>query len=170
MPAPEPGEVPMEELTLTEKGWPRPRTPHYGGLPVPWVSPMEQLKRTDPDRMHEVVDHALCQICGLPHEPNSTVYLFANEEVVPHDIAMKWIQAMDNAILHEQCFKLAYGRCPALRNLRMEYMLQVFTAPIETIKIYTIPAGTQFNDQSEEQVLGVDGAYVTHIATYSRPG
>jgi hypothetical protein len=153
----------------TEKGWPRPRSPFYGGLPVPWVSPIDELKRTHPGRMAEVVENALCQICGLPHEPDATVYLLVNEANVPDDLETKWLQAMDNAVMHEQCFKLAYGRCPALRELRMEYRLQVFTAPRSSVMIHNIPVGTEFDDQYEERVLGVDGANVTLVATLSRP-
>lgn len=141
-------------IPLTEKGWPRPLV-GADKLPVPWVSPPADLSQVIPERMSEVVDYGLCQICGLEPEPNEKVYLFVNLESGPKPEQMedKIVQAMDNAILHERCMRLAIGRCPCLKKLRANKMLVMYSTVYSNVKIFTA--------DDDGDILGVDGELVT---------
>ena len=147
-----------DELTYTDVGWPR---PIIGGWPIPWVTPAENLKQTDPDRMTEVVDYALCQVCGLGHNPMSFVYFFVNLEVgpIPDSLEDKMVQAMDNAVLHERCMKLATGRCPALRDLIERSKLVMYRSRWKNVKIHEIPEEVE-HDKREAFVLCIAGEEV----------
>lgn len=145
-------------LTYTDVGWPR---PIIGGWPIPWVTPAENLKQTDPDRMAKVVDYALCQICGLAHEPMSFVYFFVNLEIgpIPDNVEDKIVQAMDNAVMHEHCMKLAIGRCPALRDLMERDKLVMYRSRWKHVKIHEIPEEAGF-DKREAFKLCIAGEEV----------
>lgn len=149
--------------TFTDRGWPR---PIVDGWPIPWVSPTEHLGRTHPDRMKEVVDWAKCQVCGDCHKPWEVVYLLVNKDLTgepPSNLEGKMLQAMDNAVMHERCVKLATGRCPALRQMRDDGKLILFAAYWRDIKIYDIPEDAD-DDSAGEQVLGIDGTKVWRAA------
>jgi hypothetical protein len=147
-----------DNLTYTDVGWPR---PIIGGWPIPWVTPAENLKQTDPDRMSLVVEYALCQVCGLGHNPMGFVYFFVNLEVgpIPINLEDKIVQAMDNAVLHESCMKLAVGRCPALRDLLAREMLVMYRARWKCVKIHEIPDAAD-KDKRESFKLCVEGMEV----------
>jgi hypothetical protein len=142
--------------TLTEGGWPR---PIINGWPIPWVTPSEDLRQTDPDRMAEVVERGLCEVCGEPAAKDELVYLLVNlaNGPIPDDLSTKVVQAMDNAVMHERCMRLAVGRCPCLRKLRTEGDLVLYRVPWEYVWVYTDP-----DDQRE--VLGVDGEHVERVS------
>lgn len=158
-----------DQLTYTDRGWPRPMSPKYG-LRIPWVSPAEQLKRTHPDRMNEVVEYALCQVCGEgPEDADEFVYALVNGEVSPNpdeiDLTTKVVQAMDNAVMHYHCMRLATGQCPELKCLRAEGNLFVFKSQAKQTKIYTIgPESADEANKVGEQVLGVPGEFVEHVS------
>lgn len=147
-----------DNLTYTDVGWPR---PIIGGWPIPWVTPAENLKQTDPDRMTEVVDYALCQVCGLGHNPMSFVYFFVNLEVgpIPDDLEDKVVQTMDNAVMHERCMKLATGRCPALLDLIKRGKLVMYRARWKHVYIHEIPDDGD-RDEREAFKLCVEGSEV----------
>lgn len=138
--------------TLTDSGWPR---PVIGNWPIPWVTPAEDLKQVDPDRMSEVVERGLCQVCGDPAEKDEPIYVLVNLEngPAPEDLSAKTVQAMDNAVMHERCMRLAIARCPCLRRLRAADKLVLYRAPWRRVLIYSC----------SEPFLGVDGEHVERI-------
>lgn len=161
-------------LTWTDRGWPR---PIINGWPIPWVSPAEELKRTDPDRMSEVVEWAKCQVCGLSHKPWEIVYFLVNRDITgetPSNLEGKVIQAMDQAVMHERCMKLATGRCPVLCNLRGREALVLYAAYWRDVKIYDVPEEHRAEEDSS-QILGVDGkkawraAFPEELSATARP-
>lgn len=154
-----------DQLTYTERGWPRPVSDKYG-LRIPWVSPAEQLNRTHPDRMAEVVEYALCQVCGEGFRlPSDNVFVLVNGEISEHpdevDLSTKVVQAMDNATMHWRCMRLATGQCPMLRKLRADDNLYVFRTNHGSIKIYDNSNDT--DPDADKFVLGVDGEFVTYV-------
>lgn len=152
-----------DQLTYTERGWPR---PFIKGWPIPWVSPAEELKRTHPDRMTEIVDYALCQVCGMKPSPEESVFLLVNGELTDNpegmDMSTKMVQAMDNAAMHFRCMKLAVGRCPELKRMLAEGKLYLFAAKYSDIKIYEVP-DTESDRRKTVNVLGVDGEFAKYV-------
>lgn len=150
---------PDDELTWTKRGWPR---PIVGGWPIPWVSPVEELKRTHPDRMNEVVDRAICQVCGETHYPDDYVYFFVNLEngPEPDDWTDKVVEEMDQGILHERCMKLATGRCPALRSLQAEGKLVMYRARWSSVMVYEVDEEHRKDPDDDHFKLGVAGELV----------
>lgn len=137
----------MTCLTYTERGWPR---PIVNGWPIPWVTPTEELRQTSPERMAEVVDRGLCEVCGIAASPADYVYFLVNLEngPIPENMAEKVVQTMDNAVMHHRCLRLALGRCPALRSLKAKGMLVIYRALWGDVGVYSA---------DDEDVLGVDG-------------
>lgn len=127
------------EPLLTERGWPRPETrTRHGMLPVPWVSPTDKLGVKDPERDEEAKENRTCQICGLGHD--GEVWLFVNEEGVPAEREGLIALAMDDAILHPRCARLALGNCPALGRLFAQQRLTVLRASIHDVYTVTDPS------------------------------
>ena len=119
---------------LTAKGWPR---PIVEGKPVPWISPKYELSQMNRTRARHVVRDARCQVCGIPHETGADVFLCISTEgteytEVPPDAVA--VRAMDLAILHERCARLAVARCPVLARLRSISHLQVFKTRLEHVE------------------------------------
>ncbi len=138
--------------TMTERGWPR---PHIGGWPVPWVSPAEDLSTFDLDRLAEVRDKLLCQVCGEGHGPDDTTYLLVKDDDAPDvDISGKIAVTINDAVMHERCLRLAAGRCPQLGRLRATGKLRVIACPISAVAVYDI-------DDEEDPRLAADGADCT---------
>lgn len=113
----------------TERGWPRPLNEER--YPVPWISPSSDLAVMDPRRHRRVVEDMLCQVCGEGHQEGSDVYLFVNEASPAPRGAVA--QAMDDALMHERCARLAHGRCPELRRLRQGGRLRAYRAPLSAV-------------------------------------
>jgi hypothetical protein len=88
----------------------------------------------DTDRQAEVVEYGLCQVCGLGHEPGDTVYVFVAEPP-PAEPEGKVVKAMDDAVLHERCMKLARGRCPGLAA-QERAGLWMLRAPFGAVSVY----------------------------------
>lgn len=123
--------APAEARTeLTPRGWPRPF--NDDGLPVPWISPRNELKVTDPQRMLAVVFGLLCQVCGEGHYADEAVFMFVNDEPKGNSgVAL----AMDNAVMHERCAKLTLGRCPGVNGVMMKGPFYILVACSNNIEI-----------------------------------
>lgn len=106
---------------LTDAGWPR---PIVDGWPVPWVSPKHELSRMHDARAAASATGAVCAVCGLGYQDGETAYVLVKADAPPgpDDQAA---QAMDNAIMHERCARLAVAVCPKLKRLRSDGRLRV---------------------------------------------
>lgn len=111
---------------LTRAGWPRPMV---GGYPIPWVSPPEDLSTMSPARMDACATGAICAVCGGDYEDGEEAFAFVHSvekpEVGPDESLA--VQAMDNAIMHERCARLAMKVCPRLSDSRAKghlYMIR----------------------------------------------
>ncbi len=145
--------------TLTRRGWPR---PIIGGWPIPWVSPPADLSNEDHDRHAEVIADVLCQVCGEGHQPDDTIYLVINDPTPPGaDVGFAWAVAIDDAIMHERCLRLAAGRCPALKRLRAEGRLSVVSCPASAVAARTFEDG----EEAGGPRLVADGDYCTVLDT-----
>jgi hypothetical protein len=104
---------------LTTPGWPR---PIVNGHPVPWVVDPADFGQTERERHLACVEQGLCQVCGLTHRGGDWAYLLVKEEpvgdITAEDAQPMLALAMDDAVMHERCFRLAVGACPALRAAR----------------------------------------------------
>lgn len=117
---------------LTAAGWPR---PVFDGWPVPWVSPQGRLSKMDDGRLAACAAGAVCAVCGHgygvvddPDDPGETIgeKAYALARAVPDDTGPdSAVRAMDNAVMHERCLRLALARCPALLKLTREGVLLV---------------------------------------------
>lgn len=126
---------------LTEAGWPR---PIVDGLPIAWISLPDALGQTDPDRHRTSVLERICQVCGEGHEPDGEIWLMVNEprrEELPEPRDGKEALAMDDALLHPRCAKLALGRCPGLKELRDQDRLTVLRTTAANTYIVETPDG-----------------------------
>ncbi len=104
----------------------------------------------------------LCQVCGEGHEPDDTVYLLVNDPTEPGtDVSFAWAVAIDDAIMHERCLRLAAGRCPALKRLRAEGKLRVVTCPARAVSAHTFEIG----EEAGEPRLAADGEHCTVLDT-----
>lgn len=128
-----------EAYTLTEAGWPR---PILGGLPIPWVSPVENLGTTNGDRILATKADLLCQVCGdqLDSDGESVVFVHrgrkSNRPYRDTDLTETLCRAMDDAVMHPRCAQLAAGRCPRLRKLQREERFMAFIGPTAKIDEY----------------------------------
>lgn len=147
----------IDRAQLTDRGWPRPYVGVSTGrvdLPVPWVSPRNELKQTDPGRHAATIHGLLCQVCGIGHMPGETVIMFVNQETVPEDLSNMVVQAMDDAVLHENCARLTLGRCPGVRAVIAEGKLHV-------VRTFSDHVDIMFPDEEPETPhLCADGAKV----------
>lgn len=147
-----------EESKLTEVGWPR---PVHNGWPVPWVSPKDELSVTDAQRLAEVMDQKLCQVCGKGHEPGTTVFICVNLSNEPElkdcDLTDSDNAAipMDQGVMHERCARLAVGRCPVLGALKAMGHLQVISALIEDVHLGDLDNG--------DKCLGAQGPSLRRV-------
>lgn len=107
---------------LTEAGWPR---PIIGGLPIPWVSPPNDLAQTNAAREAACASGAICQVCGLGYQDGDPAYVVVRAKKRPKRMDKTLVWAMDNGVLHKDCLLLALARCPKLRGLRAEGLLMV---------------------------------------------
>lgn len=107
---------------MTEAGWPRPQVDN---LPVPWVSPADDLSAMHPARAAACASGAICAVCGLGYDDDDDAYVLVHAMEAPEDLSAVDVQAMDNGILHFRCLRLALGRCPKLRSLRDQGALQL---------------------------------------------
>lgn len=128
-----------ETYTLTEAGWPR---PIIGGFPIPWVSPAEDLGITNGDRMLTMKADGLCQVCGEPLDKASESVVFVDggrksrRRHADTDFAEVLCRAMDDAVMHPRCARLAAGRCPRLRRLQHEERFMAYIGPTSKIDEY----------------------------------
>lgn len=115
---------------LTEAGWPRPR---YAGWPVPWVSPQGELSQMDAARERAAATGAVCAVCGRGYQTGARAVAIVKLEPGQVITAEQWptgeITAMDNAIMHLPCARLAYSTCPVLLALRSEGVLLPVDVP-----------------------------------------
>lgn len=145
-----------QSRTLTARGWPRPRQRDVVGeahtatnLPVPWISPAERLKETNPKRHSASITALLCQVCGHGHEPQDKIFIFVNQhpDDIPDDLHTKEATAMDDAVMHLRCAKLVLKHCPGVRGVwkgtdpRSNGGLTVVSA--RTQHVYVIPVKQQ---------------------------
>lgn len=104
---------------LTDAGWPRPR---HGGYPIPWVSPPNDLSEMNKGRYQACASGSLCPVCGLGYLVGDTAYALVHKTAgqTAADFPVTSTSAvapMDNAVMHEQCYRLAVASCPRLRAL-----------------------------------------------------
>lgn len=109
-------------MTLTRAGWPR---PVIGGWPIPWVSPAENLAEMQGARLLAAASGAICAVCGCDYAEDEVAFALVKESELPESPDGMEVQAMDGAIMHERCLRLAVGRCPRLRALRDAGELQL---------------------------------------------
>jgi hypothetical protein len=107
---------------LTRSGWPR---PIVDGLPVPWVSPSDDLGSMDGARSAACASGAICAVCGGDYAETEDAYVLVKAADQPRNMAAVEVHAMDNGILHRRCVLLAMARCPELRRLAVAGVLQV---------------------------------------------
>ncbi len=125
--------------TLTEAGWPR---PIIGGFPIPWVSPAENLGTTNGDRILSTKADLLCQVCGDPLAPDGESVVFVDggrkskRRHADIDFAEVLCRAMDDAVMHPRCARLAAGRCPRLLKLQHEERFMAYIGPTSKIDEY----------------------------------
>lgn len=111
----------LEAEDLTPAGWPR---PVVDGWPIPWVSPAHALATMDIPRLRRAASGKICAVCGLDHQPTDAAYIVVSGPKPPHDVETL-AQAMDNAVMHLRCLKLAVGKCPTLLRMIRENRLLV---------------------------------------------
>lgn len=108
-------------MRLTSAGWPR---PVIGGLPIPWVSPPDDLSQTSGARKEACASGAICQVCGLGYDDGEPAFALVHHEGKVPAIETVRVNTMDNAVMHLRCIKLALAFCPKLKALRAEGKLQ----------------------------------------------
>jgi hypothetical protein len=142
-----------EAERLTPKGWPRPRRrdKHGKSWPAPWITRVPDFASMDRDRGLRSIEQRLCQVCGEGHDPGADVVIFLDGTLRdsktyepigvvsmsthdwPEGIETVVLRALDQAIMHDRCAKLAAGACPQLRKMRDEDRLFAFAGPVESI-------------------------------------
>jgi hypothetical protein len=110
-----------EPYTLTAPGWPRPR---FGGNPVPWVAPAEDLGQVNEGRRLASIGGGICQVCGLSFAYGADAFGFVEiidefraklthgdylSEVAPAPADVFFV---DGALLHLDCARLTAVACP----------------------------------------------------------
>lgn len=110
---------------LTRAGWPR---PIIGGLPIPWVSPSDRLSEMDPARVTACASGAICAVCGGDYDDDEDAYVLVKSAERPKVMADVAVHALDNGVLHRRCLLLALARCPKLRELDRDGVLQILRA------------------------------------------
>lgn len=112
----------MSEGKLTASGWPR---PVVGGLPIPWVSPADDLSTMNAARAAACASGAVCAVCGVGYDEGQEAFAFVRGEALPADMSTGTVRAMDNAIMHGRCARLALAVCPKLKSLVAGGLLQI---------------------------------------------
>ncbi len=107
---------------LTATGWPR---PVVGGLPIPWVSPSDNLATMNHARATACASGAVCAVCGEGYQDDEEAFAFVKEPELPADLSTGSIRAMDNAVMHRRCARLALAVCPKLKSLIAAGMLKI---------------------------------------------
>lgn len=143
--------VSARDVVLTPPGWPRPRLPDRHGIrrPVPWITQAPEFASMEPNRGRASILGRLCQVCGEGHESGADVVIFLDGRLrdrktrgelqlrrpavnfLHMDVALK---ALDQAIMHERCARLAAGACPQLQRMHAEGRLFAFVGPLESIE------------------------------------
>ncbi len=122
--------------TLTDPGWPR---PNVGGLPVPWVAPVENLGEVSEGRRLASIGGAVCQVCGLswssPEEHGEAYALIRMSPVaqaalepdkpISLVIGERVVIPLDGAVLHFHCMKLTLAMCPHIRERKDLVVVEV---------------------------------------------
>lgn len=139
--------LPDDFTGLTLAGWPRPRFRTAEGriFPVPWITPVPHFASTDPRRRNETRITKACQVCGLQHEDGAEIVIFldgpirnrAQEplgKVFKAVLADTMLKAIDDAIMHERCARLAAGACPRMQQKRKSGQFFPFAGPIEAVE------------------------------------
>lgn len=107
---------------LTKTGWPR---PIVGGLPIPWISPSDELSTVNPARSASCASGAVCGVCGEGFVDIEVAWCFVRKETVPYDMSDGWIRPMDNSVMHKRCAQLALKHCPKLKQLTADGNLAI---------------------------------------------
>jgi hypothetical protein len=186
--------LPDDFTGLTDPGWPRPRYklryPPEGfhptkpfvhvALPVPWITEVPNFAGTDPGRRLDAQAAKLCQVCGHVHLPGSEVIVFLNgklravpwaKEIDLQEYRNVILRAIDDAIMHERCARLAAGNCPKLKSMRAEGNLFVFAGPIEAVDEYEDPEKPLEANQAGIEAcraLGISTRFQTYLAMEGR--
>ena len=96
-------------------------------------------------------------MCGEAFD-GGTVYVLVNEPPVRgEDLTGRLAQAMDDAVMHGRCARLALARCPHLRALQAAGGLAVVCGPADAVDAHT------FDDAPEEAHLALDGDRATAL-------
>lgn len=163
---------------LTDEGWPRPRWLDGEGrmLPVPWITPVPDFASTDPMRRLQTQANRSCQVCGYVHSRHEEVIVFLNGGLWhepghrprnPDDWSKVLLRAIDDAVMHQRCARLAAGNCPKLKRMRAEGNLWAFAGPADAVKEYedrekpleANPAG-----RAACRELGISDEFQTYLA------
>lgn len=97
-------------------------------MPIPWVSPPDNLAEMNGPRMTACASGAVCQVCGLGYDDDETAFVLVRREGDnPPDLSKVVVEAMDNGVLHERCLRVALAWCPRLKKLRADGMLRAVT-------------------------------------------
>jgi hypothetical protein len=112
---------------LTDRGVTRPRVGEVldkpghprAGLPVPWVSPAETLKKMDEERRLATIWGKLCQVCGHGHEAEDPVVVFLGGKLEnkPEIDDKTMVETQSDAVLCPWCAALTLENCPGLRRM-----------------------------------------------------
>lgn len=125
---------------LSAPGWPRPRRP-VDDLPIPWVSPEDQLGNMNQQRHTKAIMETLCQVCGEGWKSRHEK-AWACADGGPLDAAegvpnSGWAPIIDETLMHPRCGKLAIRRCPHLRARDDALVLFVFEFPVGAAQVHT---------------------------------
>lgn len=135
-----------EVETLTRAGWPRPLV---AGWPIPWVSPVENLAKTNIGRERAGASAAVCAVCGQDYPQHGTAVVFVNgENGVPDSAEEYAITSIDNAFLHPRCARLALAWCPMLKRMVDAGTLLLFLADVADVYLV-------FDEDDKVAVRGV---------------
>lgn len=121
--------------TLTDAGWPRPRSDETSatpGMPVPWVAPQEHLGEMNEGRRLATLGGAICNVCGEGYRSDEVAYGFTcfsfnGEKMMRDQIPLSYgdvitdlkpiadsaaLTFLDSAVMHWRCARLAATMCP----------------------------------------------------------
>jgi hypothetical protein len=116
---------------LTRAGWPR---PIIGGLPIPWVSPSDELATMNQARVVAAASSTICAVCGLDFAVDEPAYACVRSDRMANP-KKHGVRPMDSATMHRRCVLLATANCPRLKALREEGQLQVVIVQHGTAEI-----------------------------------
>lgn len=107
-------------MSLTKSGWPR---PVVDGMPIPWVSPSDDLSSMNSARAAACASGAICAVCGEGFNTEEECFALVRAEEIPA-FDRYLVQAMDNAFMHRRCVRLALNVCPKLKELHASGLLR----------------------------------------------